>query len=299
VAQSKNIPSGTEIAQRIKDILEAIKSPEHADDIIELRKVFRKNVPFFFRSYFAAYLLKQSLSSGAKGGQRDQGRNRNQGKDSQRDQPKRDERKTQRDPVAQGGKPQREREPLTDDEQRKREERKNERTPPLPEGVESATLFVSAGRKRHFYPRHLLELFAGAGIPRESIGEIRLFDNYTFVQILAEDAQAAVSSLDGALFKGRKLTVNFARKKDESEEPAPRRESSNADAYSESESDSDSAADIESDSEDRPEYDEEAADALADESDEDLAAESDGYDDGQALSDGEGIDSEGDEADPK
>jgi hypothetical protein len=297
VAQSKNIPSGTEIPQRIKDILEAIKSPEHADDIIELRKIFRKNVPFFFRSYFAAYLLKQSLASGAKGVQRDQGRNRNQVKDSQRDQQKREERKGTKDANSQGGKPQRDREPATEDELRKREERKNERTPPLPEGVESATLFVSAGRKRHFYPRHLLELFAGAGIPRESIGEIRLFDNYTFVQILAEDAQGAVSSLDGALFKGRKLTVNFARKKDESDDQAPRRESAKDESYAEGGPEADDEPNAVPAGEDQLDYEEEAADAIAD--DDGSSAESDGYDDGQALSDGEGIDSDEDGSDPE
>jgi hypothetical protein len=234
VAQSKNRPSDDEIAQRIGEILEAIRTPEHADDIIEIRKIVRKNVPFFFRSYFA-YLLKDSLMGGFKSGPRDRDRNgrnqpkreqqpRDQLRDSGRDQGKKVQ---NQEPKQKQNRP----EPKTGRQDKGRqdgarqndagldgersEERKNERMAPLPEGVEAATLFVSAGRKRHFYPRHLLELFVGADIPRESIGEIRLFDNYTFVQIIASDAAKAVANLDGAVFKGRKLTVNFARKKDE------------------------------------------------------------------------------------
>lgn len=279
VAHSKNRPTDDAIAQRIGEILEAIKTPEHADDIIEIRKIVRKNVPFFFRSYFAAYLLKDALSGGR--GQRDRDRK----------EPKREREGGQlRD--REGGQPRKGGAPLDakrsreeprreNREERRPEEKKGERMPPLPEGVEAATLFVSAGRKRHFYPRHLLELFADAGIPRESIGEIRLFDNYTFVQILASDANEAVEKLDGAPFKGRKLTVSFARKKEEpSEERRPSVPSVEGRAEEERSEDPSFATD-----ELLPE--EEAADL-----EEEGAAEDQGidFDSGAA---GEGLDSEG------
>jgi hypothetical protein len=224
-----------ELAARIRSIMDAIRSPEHADDIIELRRILRKHVPFFFRSYFAAYLLKDLVESGRPGprakqggeGKRDQAR---RGGESRGSDDRGDEERGRRDKEAKRQEPKRqEARPRQGGEQRPRqggnaervasEPRKQERQPPLPEGVEAATLFVSAGRKRHFYPRHVLELLEEGGTPREKVGEIRLFDNYMFVQIAADAADEAISRLDGLEFKGRKLAVNHARKRDE--EPAP------------------------------------------------------------------------------
>jgi hypothetical protein len=235
VANRKFKQSEHDVERTIKGIMAVINSPEHADDIIELRRVLRRNVPFFFRSYFAAYLLKDLLETGRKGpsrqgpqpqrdlgprqeGRKDQGATPRDGRqDRQQPKPK-DARREERQP-----RPDRaaaERQP-----QERIDSQKQERHPPLPEGVETATLFVSAGRKRHFYPRHLLEIFEEAGIPGDAVGEIRLFDNYTFVEVRSERAEEAISRMDGVAFKGRKLTVNRARKKDE-EDPArekPRR----------------------------------------------------------------------------
>ncbi len=274
-----------ELATRIKGIMDAIRSPEHADDIIELRRILKKHVPFYFRSYFAAYLLKDLVESGrqgprrdserrdaerrdgeGRGGQRREGerkeprggdgrRDAERGNGSRKDGERREgERKNgrgsdrrDRDAEGRAGAASAESANSGRDRSEKRggergqqdargkserpaqehaEPRKQERHPPLPEGVESATLFVSAGRKRHFYPRHLLELFEGGGIPQDKVGEIRLFDNYMFVQITADIAQEAVTRMDGVDFKGRKLAVNFARKREdeaelrEGEEPA-------------------------------------------------------------------------------
>jgi len=282
-----------ELAARIKGIMDAIRSPAHADDIIELRRILKKHVPFYFRSYFAAYLLKDLVESGRQGPRqdgerqdgerrdgerrdgerRDGGRRDGEGKGGQRREGERKEPRSAaergngsrragerrdgerkdgrgsdrrgRDAEGRGGAAsagsanagrdrsekrggdrsrQDERKPERP-AQEQAEPRKQERHPPLPEGVESATLFVSAGRKRHFYPRHLLELFEGGGIPQDKVGEIRLFDNYMFVQIAADVAQEAVTRMDGVDFKGRKLAVNFARKR---EDEAERREGEEA-----------------------------------------------------------------------
>jgi len=217
-----------EIARRIQNILLAIRSPEHADDIIELRRIVRKQVPFYFRSYFAAYLLKDMLETGRRGPssarpKADESRGR---EDNGREKPQtvRKSRETQpaKGSSPRGGQGLQERSAGDArpgrEQARGQEARRQERQPPLPEGIESATLFVSAGRKRHFYPRHILEMMEEAGIANSSVGEIRLFDNYTFVQIAAEAAETAIAKLDGASFKGRRLSVKYARKREESSE---------------------------------------------------------------------------------
>jgi len=76
------------------------------------------------------------------------------------------------------------------------------------------SVFVSAGRNRRVHARDLVTLFTSAeGVERDDIGQIKVLDNYSFVEVEASKAQAAIDALDGTDFRGRKLTVNFARKK--------------------------------------------------------------------------------------
>jgi len=53
---------------------------------------------------------------------------------------------------------------------------------------------------------------------RERIGDIRVLDNYSFVQVYTEDAQKVIDSLNGCEYRGRKLNVSFSRKKDDGED---------------------------------------------------------------------------------
>jgi hypothetical protein len=60
-------------------------------------------------------------------------------------------------------------------------------------------------------------------IPREDIGAIRILDNYSFIQVRDSAADAIIEALNGQTFRGRVLSVNYARaRKDggkESREP--------------------------------------------------------------------------------
>jgi ATP-dependent RNA helicase DeaD len=78
------------------------------------------------------------------------------------------------------------------------------------------TIFVSIGRNRRVFPKDLSKLFTQVpGITTEEVGSIKVLDNYSFIDIPAHIAQAAIDKLDGSDFHGRKITVNFARKKEE------------------------------------------------------------------------------------
>lgn len=78
------------------------------------------------------------------------------------------------------------------------------------------TLFVSIGKNRRVFPRDLSRLFSSTlDIKASSIGNIKVLDNYSFIDVPEPLAQKAISLLDGKDFRGRKITVNHARKKEE------------------------------------------------------------------------------------
>ncbi len=78
------------------------------------------------------------------------------------------------------------------------------------------TIFFSMGKRQRFHPRALIDLIIEvAGVGSEYIGEVRTFDNYSFVDIDPEKAQVVVSTLNGVELRGRRLSVNLARKRDE------------------------------------------------------------------------------------
>ena len=78
------------------------------------------------------------------------------------------------------------------------------------------TIFISIGRNRRVFPRDLSRLFTQTlDIAPGDVGSIKVLDNYSFVDIPSSLAQNAIDVLDGSEFHGRKITVNFARKKEE------------------------------------------------------------------------------------
>jgi hypothetical protein len=86
---------------------------------------------------------------------------------------------------------------------------------------ESVRLFVNIGRNRKIFPRELLGYFiAETGALREDFGNIRILDNYSFIQVRTEMADRIIEALDGKTLRGKTLAVSYARsRKDESEDP--------------------------------------------------------------------------------
>lgn len=80
------------------------------------------------------------------------------------------------------------------------------------------TVFINIGKNRRVYPKDLFRLFQKSlDIPGEMIGSIKVLGNYSFVEIASDSAAVAVKKMDGMSFRGKKLTVNFAYKKDKKE----------------------------------------------------------------------------------
>jgi len=83
---------------------------------------------------------------------------------------------------------------------------------------ESTRLFFSVGRSRRVFPREILGLInSKTAIPREDVGAIRILDNYSFVQVRESVAEKIIEALNGINFRGRPLTVNYAKSNKDAE----------------------------------------------------------------------------------
>ncbi|MDR2312970.1 MAG: DbpA RNA binding domain-containing protein [Spirochaetaceae bacterium] len=180
------------IRKRIHRLVEEIHT--EADPVLlnRYRSIFRQEVSFFHRSYMAAYLLllaeegpeaKFHPPRGNSAGKADRapGRGGRKGADA----------------------------PFPAE------------TPRFLGDEDSTQLFISIGRSRKVFPREILSLIsAKTRVSRGDIGTIRILDNYSFCQVRTTQADAIIQALNGQIFRGRTLTVNYARnRREEDEEP--------------------------------------------------------------------------------
>jgi hypothetical protein len=187
--------------KKIGFLLENIKSEIDPHLLDEYRSLFKQEVSFFRRSWVAAYLLMLYDQS-------DQGRGKNRSGDSGgRGRGGKRNAETERRP------PQRE---IAVESAGQAEGAESVRRM-LPE-EESRRLFISIGRNRRVFPREILGLiYAKASVSREDIGAIRILDNYSFIQVRDSVADTIIDALNGKPFRGRVLTVNYARSRQEEE----------------------------------------------------------------------------------
>ena len=184
-------------------LADAVKSVESSSDsdievLKEIKKLFKKNVPFSRRSYVAALLIKNATT-----GFRSNRFNREN--KTERYSSKREERYARNE---------------TRTTERKPAEEHTERAPRVTIDPSAAgTIFIGVGRSRGVFPRDLVGLLVSvAGFDRSRIGEIRVLSNYSFIQLFAEDCDKAIAALNGYDYRGRKLSVSYSRKKEEGEE---------------------------------------------------------------------------------
>ena len=212
----------------LQDIVGKIQTEEDPLELNLYRRLFKKAVPFHLRSYFAAYLLKQINTGRVPGKIGISSRNDRNGKSGRRDRSDRNDRsdRTERnDRTGTNRQEVRSRDARPEElkraksaETRVTEQVKAEPRPVLADDV-STTLFISIGRNRRVYPRDLIGLLMqNAEMDREHIGDIRVLDNYSFVQVITEDAEKIIAALNEFEYRGRKLAVSYSRKKEESAE---------------------------------------------------------------------------------
>ena len=75
-------------------------------------------------------------------------------------------------------------------------------------------LFVSVGRNRRLRPEELTSLISSSvPVERAQFGAIKILDSYSFIEVPETVAEEAIAALSGTSFKGRRITVDFARSK--------------------------------------------------------------------------------------
>lgn len=185
-----------QLAAFLQNAVEKVKTEENPDLLNDIKKVFKKNVPFSLRMYVAAYLTKQC------------GSHYRPRREFNNDRRNRDFRK----------------ENFKSDFQREKTDSENTevRTPhPRVQIDESlaTTIFIGIGRNRRVYPRDLVGLLISVGgLERDRIGDIRVLANYSFVQLFTEDADKAINALNGYDYRGRKLSVSYSKQKEENDD---------------------------------------------------------------------------------
>ena len=203
------------IAEFLKASVQQVKTQEDVDVLIQLKKVFKKNVPFTLRGYLAAYLLKVATGNARRPFQ-PRNNHDNFSKDNFRS--RRDE--NRRDAKAEGA----------DAEPRHEPHPRVEIDPAL-----ATTIFVGIGRNRRVFPRDLVGLLIGvAGLERDRIGDIRVLANYSFVQLFTEDADKAINALNGYDYRGRKLSVSYSRQKEEGDSDSSSENAADSNGYEQS-----------------------------------------------------------------
>ena len=171
------------IKEKAKKNLEAIIKNMHPDntDVLLLKdyhKLYKKNISFFKRSWAAAWLFMYY----------DQKENINW-------------RSTEKPSIKDVKTPEVEEKPPVPAEAVMTEE-------------ESKKLFISIGKNRRLYPREIITLIMSkTSSEREDIGMIKILDNYSFVQVRETRAEEIIEALNGLRFRGRTLTVNYAKPK--------------------------------------------------------------------------------------
>jgi hypothetical protein len=176
--------------RNLKDILNRMESDTDAVQFHEYYKLFKKEIPLFKRSWAAAWLFRYY-----------------DGKETPRFQfenvPKKDKKNITNNAVTSA-------------------ESQRSGTPSgeisIPE-EESKRLFISIGKNRRLFPKEVITLIMSkTSAAREDIGVIRILDNFSFVQVRDTKADEIIKTLTGHRFRGRTLTVNFAKPKIESED---------------------------------------------------------------------------------
>lgn len=184
-----------QLAAFLKDAVEKVKTQENPDLLNDIKKVYKKNVPFTLRSYVAAYLTKQC---GIHFRPRREFYNDRKNRDYRKDNQKVDFKQNK-------------------SVEETTSENTESRTPHPRVQIDEAlatTIFVGIGRNRRVYPRDLVGLLISvAGLERDRIGDIRVLANYSFVQLFTEDSDKAINALNGYEYRGRKLSVSYSRQK--------------------------------------------------------------------------------------
>ena len=175
-----------ELEAKIQEIVSRINNDAatRPEELEEIKKLIKKNVPFFTRSAFSAYLLREIASRHS-----------------------RTERKPRigefrKEKVQQEGKKE-------ESQSLQQSQKKEERI--IPEGAK--TLYLNIGKMKHLYAKTLSQILQNElGITRDDIYSIRIHDKYSFITMSEENCNKAIEVLNGKEINGRVCQVNYSNR---------------------------------------------------------------------------------------
>ena len=144
-----------------EEILKEIKEEADPVELNRLNKIIKKNVPFFLRKYFTAFLFNSYVNSSG-------GKTRSRGN--------------------------------------------------------TKTLFLNTGKNKGLYSSELYKIIkTAADMDKDKIKQIRILDNYSFIEVSSESADQLIDKLTDWNFRGRKFSISHAKNTRSSRTPPPRR----------------------------------------------------------------------------
>jgi hypothetical protein len=170
-----------DLKETVRDIVRRIHDEADPHEMNEYKKFIKKHVSVFSRAYFTAFLLKQLVEGEG-------------GRSRRRSRPAPARRAVAEPEIAASA-------VESDDEGG------GERT-----DGDQQTLFVSIGKNRRVFPKDFVSLITELdGVSNDQIGQIKILDSYSFVEVASGIADRVIETYNGYEFRGRKLTVNYAR----------------------------------------------------------------------------------------
>lgn len=199
-----NKPSIEQVAAFLQDAVSKVK--ENPDGFEELRQEFKRCVPLTLRSLVAAYILDKASNALFRPNNSNNFKGRNEIRPN--DDSVREYDKTQDDYKI--------RRRYGDDSNGREDsafERQRYQHIEIAPDV-AATVFVGVGKNRRVYPKDIVGLFISvAGIEKDRIGDIKVYANYSFVQLFKDDAEKVINALNGYDYRGRRLSVSYSRQR--------------------------------------------------------------------------------------
>ncbi|MEZ4691417.1 MAG: DbpA RNA binding domain-containing protein [Ignavibacteria bacterium] len=72
-------------------------------------------------------------------------------------------------------------------------------------------LFINVGKNQRVKPNDIVGAIAGeSGIPGKAIGEIAIFDKYSFVEIPKQYSEKVIKVMDNNTIKGKQIAMEVA-----------------------------------------------------------------------------------------
>lgn len=214
--------SDAPVDPRFKELLDQFERHIREDADLERLKVIRRQIraalPLSVRRYLPAYLLQEAVGAGVPRTAAGRDRPARPVAPDRKPPPpaapaERSERAAKAESAA-AGPPAPPAPPAAREDAAREDAAREDAAPPEADGGEMARLFVSVGRSRRVSRQMLADLFvAKLDLPHDRLGEVRVLDNFSFIEVPSEFAQAAIDKISGETLNGRRVNVDYARSK--------------------------------------------------------------------------------------